>query len=173
MDINLLLFSSILGQAELYLSNSISKRAKRKQTAVSSSFKARSAKTKNNTLDSQMYDAILKIKQQEEIAIRNSIEKHGFISKIVSYTTEVKEFVSEIKFQFRNFYQTGIEYAKSKYEAIKEAKKNLEGWQIGIEFSKYCNFIFFPKKPKKITGYLIDLGVLPDRINASPVLCYF
>ena len=91
MDINLLLFSSMLGQAEIYLSNPISKRTNRKQNADSLSFKARIAKTENNTLDSQIEDAILEIKQEEEKALPNPIEKHGFISKIVSYTTEAKE----------------------------------------------------------------------------------
>ena len=88
--------------------------------------------------------------------------------------TRPSGYFTNIKSNVRKLYDGFKSYVKSKYKVTEERKKDdVHGWQIGIEFSRYCNFIFFPKKPKKITGYLIDLGVMLDFINPSPVYCNF
>lgn len=155
----------MLRQAELYLSGNSRKTNKKSRTTD----KPKPVLSSKKSMLKSIEDAVMQIKQGDE---RNEhIKNENFASKIL-YSSQAS--FSEVKTRIKNFYGIVTGYAKSKYNEAKETKtQNLEGWQIGIEFSKYCNFIFFPKKIKKMTSYLMDLGALPDRIHASPALCYF
>ena len=182
---NLLLFSLMSRPTELYLSRE--SKSKALQTSQIASLSSRTSNNsdkelynksiKDKTIDNEIEDAIEQINTSEDI-VETPLKKdknEDFMSKIVRYGAQAKETFREIKSTFKNIYESIVGYVKSKYirEEEQERKIDKDCWQIGIDFSRTCNFIFFPKKPKRITGILIDKGILLDYVNPAPALCYF
>jgi len=170
MNINSILFSLLAMPAENYLSNESwhYKRFKRKLKLKNPSFKKNLIK--RTSIDSILNKAVKKSRKSgnlEEPLITNK----NNISEIFNYSAE---FFSEFRTSVKSLYGSLIKYTKSKYKSEKSNKNISKNcWQIGIDISSTCNFIFYPKKEKKVTGQLIDMGILFDYINPAPALCYF
>ena len=182
MNINLLLFSLMLQPTELYLSRSHNIKLTKNKIKSSKTSNLDRMLNKNNiktgTIDNEIEDTIEQINSSEREDVETPLKKDNnedFMSKIVRYGTQAKETFKEIKSTLKNLYGAIVGYAKSNYVTgeKQERKNDPDCWQIGIDVSRTCYFIFFPKKPKKITGILIDKGILLDYINPAPVFCNF
>lgn len=180
MNLSMLFFSSISSNTELYLSRQIKNRTKlainKKSLNSDISSKLTSKSSSNRTIENEIDDAIKKINKLEDHLIESSLKKEErtLASTIIEYASQAKDFFSEVKSGLKSFYESIINYSKSIYKSNKQKKKiDPDCWQIGIDVSRTCNFIFFPKKMKKIMGIMIDKGIMLDYINPSPVLCYF
>ena len=184
LNFGMLFFPSMLEKTELYLSNEFKSAVKskkhqnkflaKKDSDISSKLTRKSSS--NRTIENEIDDAIKKINKLEDHLIESSLKKEErtLASTIAEYTSQAKDFFSEVKSGLKSFYESNINYSKSIYKSNKQKKKiDPDCWQIGIDVSRTCNFIFFPKKMKKIMGIMIDKGIMLDYINPSPVLCYF
>jgi len=137
-------------------------------TDLKSGLKSISSKilvTKRKTIDSEIEKAMLEVNKLDT-------NQKGSIVEENAVTGYAKHFFTELKSAFQTLYKTVLKYTN--YGKTKEAKKiRPDCWQIGIDFSSVCNFIFFPMKQKKIAGILIDKGIMLDYINPAPVYCNF
>jgi len=168
MNINLLLFSSILNSAELYL------HAESENNSESIKLDSK----KNTTIDNEIEKAMSHVIDKGKIEFSNKRAKNekddDSLGNLMEYISKAEEIFEGVIPSVKKLYNTFISYAKSIYKGKKENKnKDKDCWQIGIDISRVANFIFFPKKAKKVTGQLIDKGILLDYINPSPALTYF
>ena len=137
MDITLLLFSSMLNPAELYLSResknkekSTKNQIKNSNSKISKNFDKELASTslRDRTIDSEIEDAIEQIISPEtdniaEVSSKTEKNEH-FAPNIISYATQVKNFFTEIKSAFKSLYWAVVNYAKSSYKTKEKQKKN-------------------------------------------------
>jgi ASC-1-like (ASCH) protein len=177
------MFSLLARQTELYLGAEYKCPIKVQIKSIESRFladelSAINRKKKNGeTIESKVRGWSMKVKIEKSSSAKKLLKKEKlkkFASKSAGYATQTIALLREIKSGFMNLYSSVVSYTRSIYksEGVIKKKGGVQGYQIGIEFSRYCHFIFFPRKPKKITGYLIDLGILVDYVNPAPTFCY-
>tara|TARA_Y100000310_G_C20452376_1_gene701400 strand:+ start:144 stop:692 length:549 start_codon:yes stop_codon:yes gene_type:complete len=182
LDIKALLFSLLTNNAEFYLTTesknsnckkilsdraeseiekAIGKFAKEKQAVSNTNKISCNNKTENNI------EATLE--QQDSADVRD--RKIEMKSETNGYFTAFHNILDEVKSVVKSAYGAIVGYSKYLTRVKKKIKPDC--WQIGMDVSSVANFIFFPKKMKKITGIMIDKGIMLDYINPAPAYCNF
>lgn len=109
----------------------------------------------------------------QEVSRESISSKLNFDGKPDKAKKSFMDLIPKAKEKAKNLYLGLVEYFSSKYKPEKENIQKKDCWQVGMDISSVCNFIFFPKKMKKVVGIMIDKGIMVDYINPAPAYCNF
>ena len=183
--INILLFSSMLNPAEIYLSKEI--KSKTQSKSKLNSLKDTISKTIDNKMGLFRKKAAVEesIDKEIEIALedtRNPAQKNvideiltkeentGFLSKIMNYNMQEKKAKDEVKSALKNLYNIFISYAKSTYTAMHSVSKKIIQGPVKITLLKFIRvfeYILASLNPQwnKVAGSIEDLDTLAPAVS--------
>ena len=147
--INILLFSSMLNPAEMYLSKEIKSKTQSRgklkslKDTISKTIDDKFGllrKTKESSLDHEIEAAMNNIKDSEQ-------ENSDLLAKMLDYNSEEKKPMNMIKSALKNLYNTCVSYAKGAYtkasDSISYTKRKIIEGPVRITTEKYCKISQF------------------------------